>query len=386
MISEFLTYKKSSDEVIRISDEYSADPRKNKLNLWIWVFKQGWKLFVHPEVMKYQVPLNSWSIWYLNTEWLNDFLQVSQEFIFWDYDAPISSIATNWGTWWLYLMLLTLKNLWYNNLLLPSPTYLNYEYIYNLVFWKKWKINKFPHISIDWTVDIKSYIEAIHSCEDNSILLLQWICHNPTWINLSQQELSKVVSALQRVNKNWKKIMVILDIAYFWLWKWIDQDRERHMKLFKWCANICITFSYSKIATIYALRTGCLLVKCEDDKEKDMLDSNLRLYTRDIVLHAPILWQKIVTELLSNKKTEFIQWINYVKDELNQRRSTYFNLVWKNDFWYWYFTQVPLSFDQIESLKQDKWIYLLSTWRLNFWALQSKNDILMTVNAILDSV
>ncbi len=385
MISELLTYKKSSDEVIKISDEYSADSRQDKLNLWIWVFKQNWELFVHPEVLKYKVTVDSWSVWYLDTEWLNDFLAASQKFIFWHYDYPISSIATNWGTWWLYLMLMTLKDLWYNNLLLPSPTYINYEYIYDLVFWKEWKISRFSHVNASWTVDMKSYVDMIHDCEDKSILLMQWICHNPTWINFSHQELNEIVLALQNADKKWKQIMVILDIAYFWLWKWIEQDRDRHMELFTWCPNISIAFSYSKIATIYALRTGCLFIKCENDKEKDMLDSNLRLYTRDIVLHAPVIWQKIVTELLTNQKDNFIQWIDYIKDELNQRRSMYFDMVWEKDMWDWFFTQVPLDSDKIESLKHDKWIYLLSTWRLNFWALQTKEDIEVTVHAILDS-
>lgn len=357
------------DEVFRLFAEYNTDTREYKVNLGIGLChdKDG-KLYQLQSVKKAYKNVNVDDFSYAPI-WGNlEYLKHSADLILHAYDPDkLAMQASTGGSHALRLIadLLT-KDGEYKNLLIGKPSWNNH-----LALFKNMNIEQFDHLDNKWTkASLKNYIQAAESAKPWTILLLHgWRAHNPTGINLDKKELVQLIPYLQKHN-----IYLIVDFAYFWLGESIGEAREWLQLIYDNLNDFAVTFSYSKNAGLYEMRTGLLFIKTE---HKHIVESQLRQLCRESVSNSPGIGQEMIADLLKNEKTEWLGELEAMRKNCERSRDL---LVWKlpSEFSYLgdcagLFGLLHLSHEQIDNLKTEYGIYMLSNGRINFTGITEEN-------------
>lgn len=365
------------DEIFRLFAEYTADPRENKVNLGIGLCHDTYgKLYQLESVKKAYSNVNVDDFSYAPIWGNPEYLKRSADLIFDIYDPDkLAMQASTGGSHALRLIAdLLMKDDEYKNILIGTPSWNNH-----LALFKNMNIDQFDHLDTGWTkASLENYIQAVESAKPWTILLLHgWRAHNPTGINLDKEELLLLIPYLQKHN-----IYLIVDFAYFWLGESIVEAREWLQLIYDNLNDFALTFSYSKNAGLYEMRTGLLFIKTE---HKQIVESQLRQLCRESVSTSPGIGQEMVVDLLKNQKEERLSELESMRLSCENAKML---LVWKlpSEFSYLMncaglFWLLALSKEQIDNLKKEFGIYMLSNGRINFTGI-TKENVAYVVKAI----
>ena len=114
------------------------------------------------------------------------------------------------------------------------------------------------------TESLEEQIKKAVSEKENVVVLINTPSQNPTGYDLTNDELSKVVSIVNNAKKEGTKITVLLDIAYYNFG--MNQNLDPFVKLDD-DVNLAIVYSFSKSLGIYGLRLGTLTMISKDVKD-----------------------------------------------------------------------------------------------------------------------
>jgi aspartate aminotransferase len=264
-----------------------------------------------------------------------------------------------------------------STILIGLPTWGNH-----LAICKNLKIVTFDHLNESGFSSLENYKSVLTSAPKNSILLLHsGKTHNPTGQNLSINQILSLTDLIES-----KNIKILVDAAYFGFGTAINTEVEWFNQIFINFSNIAIAFSFSKNASLYEHRTGFLAVKTS---AKEIVQSQLQQLARESISMAPGLGQEIMINILSNKKTEWLQEVEQIRTILNERRQTFMNSL-SSGFESLKSSQgmfglLNFTPNQIQRLVDEYSIYISRNGRLNFAGLNSHNMdyVISGINKIL---
>lgn len=210
------------------------------------------------------------------------------------------------------------------------------------------------------------------------VILLHGCCHNPTGANLSLENWQVLTAHLAKTGA-----MPFIDIAYQGFGDGLEEDAAGVRHLVGELPEVIIAASCSKNFGIYRERAG-LLMALGDAAGQVKLQSNLFYLNRQNYSfppdHGARLVQMILTdpalrkdwaEELESVRLGMLDLRQQLADELRQRtNSDRFDFVGRHRGM---FSRLGITSDQVEALKNDHGVYMVSDSRMNIAGLNTNS-------------
>ena len=381
------------DKILALMQTFKEDPRANKLDLGIGVYKnengqtpiinavkKAEKILWEQETTKSYTKLTGDS----------DFQTVMKELIFSDCVSEdiISTAHTPGGTGAIRqafeLIRLASPNskIWISNPTWPNHIsilkFLNIPYSEYVYFDKK-----------TCELNFDGMMESLKNTKPGDIILLHGCCHNPTGANLNNDQWKELQKFLCD-----NQLVPLIDLAYQGFGDGLDEDAYGVRLLAKKCKEVILAASCSKNFGIYRERTGILFTISENEKIKNISSNTLAFLNRQNFSFPPDHGGKLVTLILKNEelKSSWIKELNEMRlNMLDIRKSLAEELRKKSqsnrfDFLETHrgmFSLLGATKDQVLSMREKHAIYMIEDSRVNIAGLNKKR-LSKLAEAIID--
>lgn len=370
------------DKILALMQTFKEDPRANKLDLGIGVYKnengqtpiinavkKAEKILWEQETTKSYTKLTGDS----------DFQTVMKELIFSDCVSEdiISTAHTPGGTGAIRQAFELIKlaspnsKIWISNPTWPNHIsilkFLNIPYSEYVYFDKE-----------TCELNFDGMMESLKNTKPGDIILLHGCCHNPTGANLNNDQWKELQKFLCD-----NQLVPLIDLAYQGFGDGLDEDAYGVRLLAKKCKEVILAASCSKNFGIYRERTGILFTISENEKIKNISSNTLAFLNRQNFSFPPDHGGKLVTLILKNEelKSSWIKELNEMRlNMLDIRKSLAEELRKKSqsnrfDFLETHrgmFSLLGATKDQVLSMREKHAIYMIEDSRVNIAGLNKK--------------
>jgi aspartate/tyrosine/aromatic aminotransferase len=214
-------------------------------------------------------------------------------------------------------------------------------------------------------IRFEDMIAALKSGEPGDIALLHGCCHNPTGADLSEDQWREVVSVVSD-----RGLIPLIDIAYQGFGRGLDEDAFGVRLMLDACEEMIVAQSCDKNFSCYRDRVGSLWVKTKSADATKTAMGHVHQIAREmwsmppdhgaasihIILEDPELHARWLVELAGMRDR-----INAVRQRIAAAdpRIAYIGRQ------YGMFSMLPLSKEQVLKLRSDEAIYMAESGRFN---------------------
>lgn len=222
-------------------------------------------------------------------------------------------------------------------------------------------------------------MECLRGLPSRTIVLLHPCCHNPTGVDLSQEQWGEVIALLQD-----RGLIPFLDIAYQGLGDGMEEDAYAVRAMVDAGLTVLVANSFSKNLSVYGERCGGLSVVCGSAQEAELVLGQLKSMVRRNYSSAPWHGGHIVAGVLNDDHLHG-RWLNEVADMrvrmAQMRRQVHEQLAVKlpgYDADYFVsqrgmFTYSGLSREQLVALRERHGVYIIDSGRIAVPGLNNGN-------------
>lgn len=219
------------------------------------------------------------------------------------------------------------------------------------------------------------------------VVILHACCHNPTGADLSDAQWDEVIEVVRD-----RKLIPFLDMAYQGFSEGIESDGQIVRRFSQRYSPVLVSNSFSKSFSLYGERVGAFSIVAGNADEASRTLSQLKRIIRTNYSNPPIYGAKIVATVLSTPELHQM-WENELTgmrvrihemrhklaDELTARKyGEDFSFITRQNGM---FSYSGLSAEQVERLKNEFSVYIVSTGRICVAALNSHN-----LNYVVDAI
>ncbi len=260
---------------------------------------------------------------------------------------------------------------------LSDPTWANHNTIFEAA---GLKCEKYAYRDPNTNgLDFAAMYESIKTIPRGDVILLHGCCHNPTGIDPTTEQWSKIGDLLVE-----QGVLPLVDFAYQGLANGIEDDRAGLLELTKKVKQMLICSSFSKNFGLYRERTGALTVVGDDTKQASTVMSQVKLRIRYNYSNPPSHGGQIVAVVLSDKelKAKWIEEVADIRDRINEMRHLFVKTLKekgvKQDFstiidQRGMFSFSGLTKDQVNRLRDEYSIYIVGSGRINVAGMTPDN-------------
>ena len=381
------------DKILALMQTFKEDPRANKLDLGIGVYKnENGQTPIINAVKKAEKILWEQETTKSYTKLTGDldFQTVMKELIFSDCVSEdiISTAHTPGGTgairqaFELIRLASPSSKIWISNPTWPNHIsilkFLNIPYSEYVYFDKK-----------TCEVNFDGMMESLKNTKPGDIILLHGCCHNPTGANLNNDQWKELQKFLCD-----NQLVPLIDLAYQGFGDGLDEDAYGVRLLAKKCREVILAASCSKNFGIYRERTGVLFTISENKKIKNISSNTLAFLNRQNFSFPPDHGGKLVTLILKNGelKSSWMKELNEMRlNMLDIRKSLAEELRKESqsnrfDFLETHrgmFSLLGATKDQVLNMRKKHAIYMIEDSRVNIAGLNKKR-LSTLARAIID--
>ena len=127
------------------------------------------------------------------------------------------------------------------------------------------------------------------------VVLLHGCCHNPTGANLTYDQMSQVITILQK-----RQAVPFIDIAYQGFGDGLREDAQITRQIARAFDNALVAASCSKNFGVYRERTGILMAIAKDADQQALTQQTLTFLNRQNYSFPPDHGARVVTEILTD--------------------------------------------------------------------------------------
>ena len=383
-----------SDKIMELMAQHAKDTRTNKLDLGVGVYKNAEGATPIMKSVK-------------KSEEILHRLQDSKSYIGLigsiEFSKNIGGLVLNssvdekrlsyaqapGGTGALHQLLLlarATKNV--GNVWISDPSWPNHQAILKHLGMNMSSYYYFDEMTCE--VNFDKLYQDLSGMRENDVLLLHGCCHNPTGANLSFEHWVELTQLIQD-----KNVLPFIDLAYQGFGDGLTKDVEGLNYLVKNVSEAMIAVSCSKNFGVYRDRVGVAIV-VSDATKQHVVQDNLKSLNRLTFSFPPDHGAAVVNQILQDDTLKVL-W----KDELEEMRvnmldlrerlatelqretnSERFSFVNKHRGM---FSKLGLNSNQVEVLRKDHGIYMVSDSRINVAGLR-KDVINYLATAIADVI
>ena len=382
-----------ADKILALMQVYKEDPRENKIDLGVGVYKDASGQTPIMQSIK-QAEHMLWEIQdtksYVGLTGAPEFSQTMIDLVLGDkFDKNLTASAATPGGTGAVRQAFELGKMANPNLrvFVSDPTWPNH-----LSILKYLGIPVEPYRYFDAktrAVDFSSMMTDLENAKEGGLILLHGCCHNPTGANLKAPEWDAVIELLLKSGAT-----PMIDIAYQGFGDGLEEDASGVRKLVNSVPETIIAASCSKNFGIYRERTGLLIVVSHDKDARDLNQSTLAFLNRQNFSFPPDHGARLVTMVLSDEELK-ISWM----EELEAVRTSMLSLRTQlateleklsgsNRFGFLadhrgMFSRLGASPEQVNELRENHAVYMVGDSRLNIAGLNSKT-VPVLAQAIID--
>lgn len=238
-------------------------------------------------------------------------------------------------------------------------------------------------------VDFDGMIADLKTAHAGDVILLHGCCHNPTGANLTAQQWDEVIAVLLETGAT-----PMIDLAYQGFGDGLEQDAAATRKVAAAVPECLIAASCSKNFGIYRERTGILMAVTADAAAQKLNQGTLAYLNRQNFSFPPDHGARVVTMILSDDALR-ADW----KAELEEVRNTMLGLRSQlakelqqrsgSDRFAFLaahrgmFSRLGTTPDKVEALRDKHGIYMVGDSRMNIAGLNT-TTVPILAQAILD--
>ena len=382
-----------ADKILALMQVYKEDPRENKIDLGVGVYKDASGQTPIMQSIK-QAEHMLWETQdtksYVGLTGAPEFSQTMIDLVLGDkFDKNLTASAATPGGTGAVRQAFELGKMANPNLrvFVSDPTWPNH-----LSILKYLGIPVEPYRYFDAktrAVDFSSMMTDLENAKEGDLILLHGCCHNPTGANLKAPEWDAVIELLLKSGAT-----PMIDIAYQGFGDGLEEDASGVRKLVNSVPETIIAASCSKNFGIYRERTGLLIVVSHDKDARDLNQSTLAFLNRQNFSFPPDHGARLVTMVLSDEELK-ISWM----EELEAVRTSMLSLRTQlateleklsgsNRFGFLadhrgMFSRLGASPEQVNELRENHAVYMVGDSRLNIAGLNSKT-VPVLAKAIVD--
>ena len=382
-----------ADKILALMQVYKEDPRENKIDLGVGVYKDASGQTPIMQSIK-QAEHMLWETQdtksYVGLTGAPEFSQTMIDLVLGDkFDKNLTASAATPGGTGAVRQAFELGKMANPNLrvFVSDPTWPNH-----LSILKYLGIPVEPYRYFDAktrAVDFSSMMTDLENAKEGDLILLHGCCHNPTGANLKAPEWDAVIEPLLKSGAT-----PMIDIAYQGFGDGLEEDASGVRKLVNSVPETIIAASCSKNFGIYRERTGLLIVVSHDKDARDLNQSTLAFLNRQNFSFPPDHGARLVTMVLSDEELK-ISWM----EELEAVRTSMLSLRTQlateleklsgsNRFGFLadhrgMFSRLGASPEQVNELRENHAVYMVGDSRLNIAGLNSKT-VPVLAQAIID--
>jgi len=382
-----------ADKILALMQVYKEDPRENKIDLGVGVYKDASGQTPIMQSIK-QAEHMLWETQdtksYVGLTGTPEFSETMIDLVLGDkFDKNlIASAATPGGTG-AVRQAFELGKMANPNLrvFVSDPTWPNH-----LSILKYLGIPVEPYRYFDAktrAVDFSSMMTDLENAKEGDLILLHGCCHNPTGANLKAPEWDAVIELLLKSGAT-----PMIDIAYQGFGDGLEEDASGVRKLVNSVPETIIAASCSKNFGIYRERTGLLIVVSHDKDARDLNQSTLAFLNRQNFSFPPDHGARLVTMVLSDEelKRSWMEELEAVRTSMlslrTQLATELEKLSGSNRFGFLadhrgMFSRLGASPEQVNELRENHAVYMVGDSRLNIAGLNSKT-VPVLAKAIVD--
>ncbi|MGF6437739.1 aromatic amino acid transaminase [Kosakonia sp. 1610] len=377
----------AGDPILSLMERFKEDPRSDKVNLSIGLYYDEESTIPRLQaVAEAEARLNAQphgASLYLPMEGLNSYRHAIAPLLFGAghvvlEQQRVATIQTLGGSGALKVGADFLKRYFPNSgVWVSDPTWENHIAIFEGA---GFEVSTYPWYDNETNgVRFAAFLEKLNSLPEQSIVLLHPCCHNPTGADLTPAQWDEVVEVLKA-----RTLIPFLDIAYQGFGAGMEEDAYAIRAIAHAGLPALVSNSFSKIFSLYGERVGGLSVVCEDADAAGRVLGQLKATVRRNYSSPPNFGAQLVATVLNNAglKASWLAEVEAMRTRIQAMRQTLVDALNAamptGDFTYLLkqrgmFSYTGLSAAQVDRLREEFGIYLVSSGRICVAGLNNRN-------------
>ncbi|CAM2929684.1 aromatic amino acid transaminase [Vibrio mytili] len=378
----------AGDPILSLMEQFMADERYEKVNLSIGLYyDENGNIPTLPSVAASKQALatqESQPCIYLPMEGLAPYRSAVQDLVFGEShpalkEKRVATIQSLGGSGALMIGADFLNHYFPNSKVwVSNPTWENHNAIFAGA---GLEVGTYPYFNPETKMlDFDGMVSKLKQLPEESIVLLHPCCHNPTGVDLTNEQWDSVIEVVKE-----KKLIPFFDMAYQGYGEGIVEDAYviRKIALEKDVVSF-VSNSFSKTFSLYGERVGGLSVVCGNDEEASRVLGQLKATVRRNY-SSPAKHGAVVVSNVLNTEELKAQWFGEVegmRSRILAMRETLHNQLKKlspeKDFSFLIkqkgmFSYTGFSQETVETLREVHGIYLISSGRMCLAGLNEHN-------------
>lgn len=374
----------AGDPILSLNEDFGKDPRSDKVNLSIGIyFDEAGRIPMLPSVRaaELQIVDEAGARPYLPMEGAANFRTAVQTLLFGaGHDAlnRVVTIQTVGSSGGLRVGADFIKRYFPTaTVLLSDPSWDNHRAVFEGA---GLQVETYPYYDENTGgLRFDAMLACLAQAEPNSVVLLHACCHNPTGVDLTQQQWRQLLPILKE-----RQLIAFLDLAYQGYGSSIEEDAFA-IRLFADAGiGFLVANSFSKSMSLYGERCGALSVVCEDVAQTVNVLGQLKANVRRNYSNPPLHGSQIVARVLSDPILR-AQWeaeVVVMRERIQQMRQALHGIMSaalpERDFGYFLtqrgmFSYTGLNPGQCDRLKEEFGVYILRSGRMCVAGLNAGN-------------
>ena len=391
----FSTLKEQpADKILALMQAYKADPRSEKIDLGVGVYKDATGLTPVMRAVK-QAEKQLWE-----QETTKSYVALAGDPAFGDAmvslvlgdavaRANVAAVATPGGTGAVRQAFELAKMANPDvRVFVSDPTWPNHLSILKYLDIEIVNYRYFDNETRG--VDFDAMIADLSTAKQGDVVLLHGCCHNPTGANLNLTQWQAVIDVLQKTGAT-----PMIDIAYQGFGDGLDEDAAATRLLASSVPETIIAASCSKNFGIYRERTGLLMVVSQDQSAHGLNQSTLAFLNRQNFSFPPDHGARLVTMILQDDALR-ADWMAELEEVrmgmlgLRTQLATELRRLSGSDRFGFIaehrgmFSRLGATPDQVVAMREKHGIYMVGDSRLNIAGLNAQTVPVLAA-AIIDS-
>ncbi|HPS01004.1 MAG TPA: amino acid aminotransferase [Candidatus Sumerlaeota bacterium] len=250
-----------------------------------------------------------------------------------------------------------------------DPTWANHFQIFNAA---GFEVKTYPYYDAAAKgLDFAGMLGALRTIPSGDVVLLHGCCHNPTGIDPTPAQWREIAQTLVARN-----LFPLVDFAYQGLGHGIEEDGEGFRILCESCPDLLVVSSFSKNFGLYNERVGALTALASTEEAARRVLSHLKVMARVNYSNPPSHGAAIVATVLGDPvlRAEWEAEVAAIRERIHEMRRLFVETLRakgvKRDFSFistqnGMFSFAGLDKAQVERLRQEFAIYMVASGRIN---------------------
>ena len=369
------------DALLALIKQFAADEREDKIDLGVGVYRTddgATPVFAAVKAAERRLLDEQDSKSYLGPEGDSGFVNALMPIVF-GSDATmggrIDGLQTPGGTGAVRLAIAIAQKAGVTRVHVGTPSWPNHIPIITDV---GLEAPTFSHAKADGSADADALLQIIRAGREGDAVLIHACCHNPSGVDYTADQWDSIADALAD-----SRVLPIIDSAYQGLGEGMEEDAAGLRKVLAKVPYALVAYSCDKNFGLYRDRVGAFYMIAREGGDMDAISSNANALARANWSMPPdhggaavrlLLEDDGMTAVWQEELDEMRARMRRVRDRLAAADNEVpgLNLAALGDQ-NGLFAMLPLSKDQIASLREDHGIYMAGSGRINVAGLHQGN-------------